>query len=144
MKLILPLFLQIVIVFIGLAALTFVLWEPTIEGRNVHASLVEIYFQDPFMFYAYIASIPFFCILNQAFKALGYGKRKSLEVMKALRNIRYCALVMIMFVVGGEIFIMFSPSDDRAGGVFMGLLITVCAIIIAVTTVWFERSLSRV
>jgi hypothetical protein len=44
--------LQGVIVLIGIGALTFLLWEPHIEGRNVHATLFESYFKDPFLAYA--------------------------------------------------------------------------------------------
>src|SRR5919205_3694303 len=104
-------FLQIVIVLIGIGTLALMLWEPHIEGRNAHATLFEIYFKDPFLAYAYIASIPFFVALYQAFKVLGYaGQNKvfSQEAVKALRTIKYCAISMIGFVAVGEIFIMFS------------------------------------
>ncbi len=66
-------FLQIVIVLIGIGALALMLWEPHTEGRNAHATLFEIYFRDPFLAYAYIASISFFVALYQAFKLLGYA-----------------------------------------------------------------------
>ena len=69
-------FLQVVIVLIGIGALALLLWEPHIEGRNAHATLFEIYFKDPFLAYAYIASIPFFVALYQAFKLLGYCRTK--------------------------------------------------------------------
>src|SRR5215471_12176934 len=119
-------FLQIVVVIIGIGALALMLWEPHIEGRNAHATLFEIYFKDPFLAYAYIASIPFFVALYQAFKVLGYaGQNKvfSQAAVKALRTIKYCAIAIIGFVAVGEIFIMLSDSDDRSGGVFMGILI---------------------
>ena len=66
-------FLRIVILLIGIGAFAFLLWEPHIEGRNAHATLFEIYFKDPFLAYAYVASIPFFVALYQAFKVLGYA-----------------------------------------------------------------------
>src|SRR5882672_4034117 len=125
-------FLQVVIVLIGIGALALMLWEPHIEGRNAHATLFEIYFKDPFLAYAYIASIPFFVALYQAFAVLGYaGQNKvfSPAAVKALRTIKYCAIAIIGFVVVGEIFIMLGHSDDRAGGVFMGILITFGSIV---------------
>jgi len=94
-------FLQTVIVLIGMAALALLLWEPHIEGRNAHATLFEIYFKDPFLAYAYIASIPFFAALYQAFKVLGYAGRNevfSQAAVKALRTIKYCAIGIIGFV----------------------------------------------
>src|SRR5215213_10027495 len=112
------LFLQVVVVLIGIGALILMLWEPHLEGRNAHATVFEIYFKDPFLAYAYIASIPFFMALYQAFKVLGYaGQNKvfSQTAVKALRTIKYCAIAIIGFVGVGEIFIMLASSEDRAG-----------------------------
>ena len=95
-------FLQVVIVLIGIGALALLLWEPQIEGRNAHATLFEIYFKDPFLAYVYAGSIPFFIALYQAFKVLGYaGQNKvfSQAAVKALRTIKYCAIAIIGFVV---------------------------------------------
>lgn len=137
-------FLRVIILLIGIGTLAFLLWEPRIEGRNIHATLFEIYFKDPFLAYAYIGSIPFFVALCQAFKVLGYaGQNKvfSQEAVKALRTIKYCAITIIGFVAVGEIFIMLDNSDDRAGGVFMGVLITFGSIVIATAAAIFERIL---
>src|SRR3982751_6497759 len=85
-------FLQAVIVLIALGSLALLLWEPHVEGRNAHATPFEIYFKDPFLAYAYIASIPFFAALYQAFKVLGYAGRNevfSQAAVKALRTIKY-------------------------------------------------------
>jgi hypothetical protein len=140
-------FLQVVIVFIGIGALALLLWEPTIEGRNVHATLFEIYFKDPFLALVYTGSIPFFVALYQAFKVLGYaGQNKifSQPAVKALRIIKYCAIAIIGFVAVEEIFIMLSHgSDDAAGGVFMGILITFGSIVIATAAAMFERILQN-
>ncbi len=111
-------FLQIVIVLIGIGALAFLLWEPHIEGRNAHATLFEIYFKDPFLAYAYVASIPFFVALYQAFKVLGYaGQNKvfSPAAVKALRTIKFCAIAIIGFVAVSVIFMPFSDPDDDDG-----------------------------
>jgi hypothetical protein len=139
-------FLQIVIVLIGIGALALLLWEPRIEGRNAHATNFEIYFKDPFLAYAYIGSIPFFVALYQAIKLLGYaGPNKvfSPAAVKALRTIKICALTIIGFVAGAEIFIMLNTSEDRAGGVFMGILITFGSIVIATAAAMFERILQN-
>jgi hypothetical protein len=138
------LFLKAVLVLIGIGALALLLWEPHIEGRNAHATLFEIYFKDPFLAYAYIASIPFFVALYQAFKVLRYAGQNNVfspEAVRALRTIKYCAMAIIGFVAVGEIFIMLGESDDRAGGVFMGILITFPSMIIATAMVVLERVL---
>jgi hypothetical protein len=137
-------FLQIVIVLIGIGALALLLWEPHIEGRNAHATLFEIYFNDPFLAYAYFASLAFFVALYQAFKVLGYaGQNKvfSQAAVNALRTIKYCAIALIGFVAVGEVFILLNNSDDRAGGVFMGLLITFGSIVIATAAAMFQQIL---
>lgn len=140
-------FLQVVIILIGISALALLLWEPHLEGRNVDATLFEIYLKDPFLALVYIGSIPFFIALYQAFKVLGYaGQNKifSQAAVDALRTIKYCALTIIGFVVVEEIFIMLNHgSDDAAGGVFMGVLITFGSIIIATAAAMFERILQK-
>jgi Protein of unknown function (DUF2975) len=141
-------FLQVVIVLLGIGALALMLWEPHIEGRNVHATLFEIYFKDPFLAYAYIASIPFFVALYQAFKVLGYvrqNKTFSQATVKALRTIKYCAIAIIGFVAVSVIFMypMFGDKDDRPAGVFMRILITFPSIVVATAAAMFERILQN-
>ena len=131
---------------IGIGVLALMLWEPHLEGRNAHATLFEIYFKDPFLAYAYIASTPFFVGLYQAFKVLGYaGKNKvfSQAAVKAMRTIKYCAISMIGFVAVAEVFIMLSNSDDRAGGVFIGILIAFGSVVSAAAAAMFERILKN-
>jgi hypothetical protein len=139
-------FLQVVIVLIGIGALALLLWEPHIEGRNVHATLFEIYFKDPFLAYAYIASIPFFVALYQAFTLLGYtGKNKvfSPNSVRALRTIKYCAVAIAGFVVAGEayLFIAVRGKDDIAGGVAIGLVMIFVSAVSANAAAVFERIL---
>ena len=141
-------FLQVVIVLIGIGALALMLWEPRIEGRNAHATLSEIYFKDPFLAYAYIASIPFFVALYQAFKVLGYVRKNktfSQTTVKALRTIKYCAIAIIGFVAVSVIFMypMFGDKDDRPAGVFMRILITFPSIVVATAAGIFERILQN-
>ena len=134
------------IVLIGVGALALMLWEPHIEGRNAHATLFEIYFKDPFLAYAYIASIPFFISLYQAFKVLGYvrqNKTFSPATVKALRTIKYCAIAIIGFVAASLIFIVFADKDDRPAGVFMRILIAFPSIVIATAAAMFERILQN-
>ena len=140
-------FLQIVIVFIGIGALALLLWEPRLEGRNAHATNFEIYFKDPFLAFVYIGSIPFFVALYQAIKVLGYaGQNKifSQAAVQALRTIKYCALAIIGFVVVDEIIIMLTHgNDDAAGGVFVGVVITFGSIVFATAAAMFERVLQN-
>ena len=140
-------FLQVVIVLIGIGALALLLWEPHLEGRNAHATNFEIYFKDPFLVLVYIGSIPFFVALYQALRVLGYAEQNKIfsqAAVNALRTIKYCALAIIGFVVVEEMFIMLNHgNDDAAGGVFIGILISFGSIVFATAAAIFERILQN-
>ena len=140
------LFLQAVIALVAVGSAALLLWEPRLEGVNAHASNVEIYFEDPFLVYAYVASIPLFVGLYQGFTVLGYVRRDAIlspAGVRRLRTIRLCALSMIGFVAGAEIFIRFNDSDDRAGGVFIGVLIAFAAAVVATSMAVLEHTLQQ-
>src|SRR6478735_1762250 len=140
------LFLRAVLVLIGIGTLALLLWEPHLEGRNADATLFEIYFRDPFLAYAYVAAIPFFVGLFHGFKVLaraGHNEEFSPSAVRSLRTIKYCAIAIIGFVAGGEVFIMLSASDDRAGGVFIGILITFASIVVATAMAVLERAVQK-
>jgi len=139
-------FLQVVIVLIGLGALAFLLWEPQVEGRNVHATQFQIYFNDPFLVYAYTGAIAFFVALYKAFRLLGYARRGevfSQKSVKALRTIKYCGMTLVGFLAGAEayFFIVRRKEDDPAGGVMMGLFLIFVSAVITTAAAVFERTL---
>jgi len=139
-------FLQVVIVALGIGALALLLLEPHLEGVNAHKAFFQVYL-DPFIALVYAGSIPFFVGLYQAIKVLGYvGQNKvfSPAAVKALRTIKYCALAIIGFVVVEEIWIMLTyGSDDAAGGVMMGVFITFGSVVIATAAAVFEKVLQN-
>lgn len=139
-------FLQFVIVLIGMGILALLLWEPHIEGRNKHATLFEIYFKDSFLAYLYIGSIPLFVALYQAFKVLGYVGQNNIfsqAAVKALRTIKYCAIAIIGFVAVSGFFFLFSDPDDRPAGGFMRILIIFPSIVVATAAAVFEQILQN-
>lgn len=139
------LFLRAVILLVEVGVLAGLLWEPHLEGRNANADLATIYFRDPFLAYAYVGSLPFFFGLYQAFKLLGYvgqGQAFSPAAVKALRRIKYCALAVIGFIVGGEAYIILGVvSDDKAGGIAMGISMSFACVVTATAAVVLERVL---
>lgn len=139
-------FLQAVIVLIGIGAIAILLWEPQIEGRNVNATQFEIYFKDPFLAYVYFASIPFFVGLYQAFTLLGHiGHNRvfSADSVRSLRIIKYCALAIIGFVALSVVFMTVGDPEDRPPGVFLRVLVAFPSIIVATTAAIFERILQN-
>lgn len=138
-------FLRVVIVLIGIGALAFMLWEPHLEGRNAHATLFEIYFKDPFLAYAYMASAPFFMALYRAFKLLGgvaQNKAFSPDSVRALRIIKYCGVALAAFTIAPVACLFIArPGDDIAGGVAIGLFLIFASVVIAAAAAVFEKIL---
>jgi hypothetical protein len=119
MKTISIVFLQAVIVLIGIAALALLIWLPLNEGRATDLDLFSIY-SDPFILYGYAASITFFVALYKAFKLLGYiGQNHvfSSNSVGALKSIKYCAILLGILIVLAGIYvrIFHSKEDDPAG-----------------------------
>jgi hypothetical protein len=143
-------FLQVVVVLIGMGALALLLWEPHLEGRNVNATLFEIYFKDPFLAYVYLGSIPFFVALYQAFKVLGYAGQNqvfSQSAVNSLRTIKYCALITAGAIVAAAAFLMIharlypelGAQDGPEGAVVLGVVATFASIVVATAAAMFER-----
>ena len=138
-------FLQVVIVLIGIVALAIMIRFPLTEGRAVNLDLFSIY-SDPFIIYGYAVSIVFFVALYQAFKLLGYiGQNKvfSLNSVKTLRTIKYCAIIMSISIVTAVLYIRMSHNtdDDPAGFIAIGILATFISVVIATAAAVFERTL---
>src|ERR1043165_5734044 len=141
-------FFQIVVVLIGVGALALMLWEPQIEGRNAHATQFEIYFKDPFLAYAYLASIAFFVALFQAFRLIGYlghDKVVSPDAVRALRTIKYCAIALVAMIGGAVayLFVAVRGRDDIAGGVAVGLLLILVSAVVAIAAAVCEKFLRK-
>ena len=140
-------FLQVVIVTLGLVVLAFMLRFPLTEGRAVDSDLFSIYF-DPFIIYGYLASIPFFIALYQAFKLLRYieqNKVFSRNSVKTLRNIKYCAIIQSVLIVmaGLYIRIFHAIDDDPAGFLALCIATTFISIVVATAAAIFEKLLQN-
>ncbi len=142
-------FLQVVIVLIGIVALAIMIRFPLTEGRAANLDLFSIY-ADPFLVYGYLASISFFIALYQAFRLLGYiGQNKvfSLSSVKALRTIKYCAIALGILIVMAAIYIRLSFSvksvtdDDPAGFIAVAIVTTFISIVVATAAAVFEKTL---
>jgi hypothetical protein len=134
--------IQVLLALLGAGALALLLWEPHLEGRNAHATTFEIYFNDPFLAFAYLASLPFFIGLYQAFKVAGTLRQNRLfsaATVKALGIVKLCAGLTLGFVVVGELILLANENEDRAGGVFMGLLVAIGSLVAAATAAKLQR-----
>ncbi|HEU4552511.1 MAG TPA: DUF2975 domain-containing protein [Chitinophaga sp.] len=140
-------FLQAVVVLIGIVALAILIRFPLTEGRAANLDLFSIYF-DPFILYGYAASIAFFVALYKAFKLLGYiGQNKvfSSNAVKALKSIKYCAIVLsVLIVVAGlYIRIFHNKEDDPAGFLAICIVTTFVSVVVATAAAIFEKILQN-
>jgi hypothetical protein len=139
--------LQAAVVVFGLGVLAFMLGEPHLEGRNAHATPFEVYFKDPLLAYAYLASIPFFVALYHAFKVLGYAAHNQIfspAAVHSLRTIKYCAIAMIGFALFSFLFMFFTDDgEDRPPGVALRLLVVMPSVLVAAAAATFERILQN-
>jgi len=140
-------FLQAVIVLIGIVTLAIMIRLPLTEGRAENLDLFSIYL-DPFILYGYAASIAFFIALYKAFKLLGYiGQNKvfSLNSVKTLRSIKHCAIVLSILIVTAGIYIrvFHAKDDDPAGFLAICIVTTFVSIIVATAVAVFEKILQN-
>ena len=142
-------FLQVVVVALGIVALAIMIRFPLTEGRATNLDLVSIYTY-PLLVYGYLASVSFFIALYQAFKLLGYirqNKALSLSSVKALRTIKYCAIVLSASIVIAALYIRISyaihpkSDDDPAGFLAMCIVTTFISIVVATAASVFEKIL---
>jgi hypothetical protein len=138
------LLLKVGILLISIGTLVAMIWFPQTEGRATNLDLISIY-KDPFIIYIYIASIPFFIGLFQTFNLLGYldkNKIFSKAAVKAIRNIKYCALTIIGFLVIAIFYIrLMVHGDDPAGPTMIGFVVIFVSVIIATAASVLQRHL---
>src|SRR5260221_50790 len=112
------LFLKLAILLISIGALIGMIVFPQAEGRAVNLVIISIY-SDPFIIYGYVASIPFFIGLYQAFKLLNFvdaNKAFSQGAVNTFRNMKFASLTLIDFILLGVLYIRFMASGDDPAG----------------------------
>lgn len=140
-------FLQAVIVLIGLIALGILIRFPLTEGRAANLDLFSIY-ADPFILYGYAASIVFFIALYKAFKLLGYighSKVFSSDAVRSLKSIKYCAIVLSILIVMAGLYVRIyhNEDDDPAGFLAICIVTTFVSIVVATAAAIFEKILQN-
>lgn len=147
MKKLPTLFLQAVLLLIGLLVLALLLRFPLTEGRAQNLDLFSIY-ADPFILYAYAASLAFFVALYKAIRILGYIRQDRLftpKSVRTLRSIKYCAIILILMIGLGGIYIRIfhAEGDDPAGFLALCMLLIFICIAIATAVAVLERLLQN-
>ena len=138
--------LRSIVVLLGLCALLFLLIEPHFEGRNINATYFEIYFNDPFLAFAYLGSTPFFIALYQLFKVLKFDFEKKNYIedsLKSLKIIKYCSALLFCFVLICDIIILVNKNEDPAGGIAIGALVILLALSLFMISIKLKKYINQ-
>ena len=142
------LFLKIAVILIGIPVLALCIFLVP-EIANFAG---ELYPDIAYMKYLvlidlYAAAIPFYFALYQAFKLLSYiDKNKAFSELsvKALKNIKYCAItISILYVLGMPLYYLMAEKDDPPGFIVIGLVIIFASMVIAVFAAVLQRLLQE-
>lgn len=140
------LFLKVVLCLIATVALAGMLWFPQTEGRAANLDLISIY-TNPLIIYSFIASIPFFIGLYQAFKLLNFidtNKAFSQGAVNTLKNMKFASLSLIGFIVLALFYIrFFAQGDDPAGPTMLGIAMSLAFGVIATAAGVFQKLLQN-
>ncbi|MGH7203744.1 MAG: DUF2975 domain-containing protein [Candidatus Levyibacteriota bacterium] len=140
------LFLKIVIILIAIVTLVGLIRFPQTEGRAAHLDLIGIY-SDPLIIYGFIASIPFFVGLYQAFKLLNFIDARnafSQAAVNTLKHMKFASLSLVGFIVAAVLYIrFFVHGDDPAGPTALGIVISFAAVVIATAAAIFQKLLQN-
>lgn len=142
------LFLKIAVILIGMPVLALCIFFVP-EIANFATELYPDISYLKYLVYAdlYAAAIPFYFALYQAFKLLSYidrNKAFSELSVRALKNIKYCAItISTLFAVGMPLFYLIAEMDDAPGIILIGLVLILASMVIAVFAAVLQRLLQE-
>ncbi|MEC2137578.1 DUF2975 domain-containing protein [Bacillus subtilis] len=141
-------FLKIALVLIGIPILALCIFlVPKIANYSAELFPNIAYIKYLVFIYLYVTAIPFYFALYQAFKLLSYiDKNKALSGLsvRALKNIKYCAVtISIFYAAGMPVFYLMAEIDDAPGIIVIGLVIIFASMVIAVFAAVLQKLLKE-
>lgn len=142
------LFLKIAVILIGIPILALCIFVVPEVAEFAAELYPEIAYMNYLVFIImYGAAIPFYIALYQAFKLLSYiDKNKAFfkASVRALKNIKYCAItISIVYVVGMPLFYLMAERDDAPGIIVLGMIIIFASLVIAVFAALLQKLLKN-
>ncbi len=139
-------FLKIAVFLIGTPVLVLCIFSlPWLANNPINPEYGHILY--PIIVGTYLTVIPFYIALYQAFKLLSYidkNKSFSLISVKALKNIKYCAItISILYVVMMPFIYLVADKDDAPGLIIIGMVPIFASIVIAVFAAVLQRLLGE-
>ena len=140
------LFLKIAVFLIGIPVLALCIFGlPWLANNPVNPDYAHILY--PILIGMYVSAIPFFIALYQAFKLLSYiDKNKAFSEIsvKALKNIKYCAItISTLYVVMMPFVYLVADLDDAPGLIIIGMVPIFASMVIAVFAAVLQRLLQE-
>ncbi|MEC1007153.1 MULTISPECIES: DUF2975 domain-containing protein [Bacillus] len=141
-------FLKIALVLIGIPILALCIFlVPKISNYSAELFPNIAYIKYLVFIYLYVTAIPFYFALYQAFKLLSYiDKNKAFSGLsvRALKNIKYCAVtISIFYAAGMPVFYLMAEIDDAPGIIVIGLVIIFASMVIAVFAAVLQKLLKE-
>lgn len=142
------LFLKLAVVLIGIPVLAlFIFVVPEIAEFAAELYPELAYLRYLVLVDLYATAIPFYGALYWAFKLLSYIDKNhafSDLSVKALKNIKYCALGLSgLFAAGMPLFYLMAERDDAPGIIVIGMVIIFASMVIAVFAAVLQRLLKE-
>ncbi|MFP3887832.1 DUF2975 domain-containing protein [Priestia filamentosa] len=142
------LFLKIAVILMGIPVLALCIFlVPEVGSYAAELYPDMAYIKYLIFIDLYAAAIPFYIALYQAFKLLSYiDKNKAFSTIsvKALKNIKYCAItISILYVVGMPLLYLIAEKDDAPGIILIGLVIIFASMVIAVFAAVLQKLLKE-
>lgn len=141
-------FLKIALVLIGIPILALCIFlVPKVANYSAELFPNIAYIKYLVFIYLYVTAIPFYFALYQAFKLLSYiDKNKAFSGLsvRALKNIKYCAVtISIFYAAGMPVFYLMAEIDDAPGIIVIGLVIIFASMVIAAFAAVLQKLLKE-
>ncbi|WKA54562.1 DUF2975 domain-containing protein [Planococcus shixiaomingii] len=142
------LFLKVVIILMALPVLAVCIFVvPPLSSFVAEIIPKWAFLQYVFLIAMYATAIAYFVALYQALKLLGYIDKNiafSELSVKALKNIKYCAItITVLYILCLPIILYMAQVDDAPGLGGLGMIITFGAIVIAVFAAVLQKLLQN-
>jgi hypothetical protein len=140
------LFLKIAVFLIGTPVLALCIFGlPWLANNPVNPDYAHILY--PILIGMYVSAIPFYIALYQAFRLLSYidkNKAFSQISVKALKNIKYCAItISTLYVVMMPFVYLVADLDDAPGLIIIGMVMIFASMVIAVFAAVLQKLLKE-
>ncbi|MHC0036942.1 DUF2975 domain-containing protein [Pseudoneobacillus sp. C159] len=142
------LFLKLAVILMGIPVLALCIFLVPKIGEYAAELYPEMAFIQYLVFInMYVAAIPFYFALFQAFKLLSYiDKNNAFSQISviALKKIKYCAItISTIYAIGMPLFYLVAERDDAPGIIIIGLVLIFASMVIAFFAAVLQRLLKE-